>query len=186
VIRGATSPTPAVLKLDGYEWRTASSTDAPALEALAAHSNNRVLFNLPQSHDAFEAAVGWPGFKQPMLCLRESTPVGAAATSMRNNHSQNLRLICFFADPSGAGLALATYVRHLFWMLPLHRVYCQLPMVAGAAAYVKVLKDAGFQEEGTIRGHAVIEGKPCDVAALGLLRDEFDTWCRENEPRLAP
>ena len=34
-------------------------------------------------------------------------------------------------------------------------------------------------------GHAVIGGKPCDVAGFGVLRDEFDLWCTENETRLA-
>ena len=176
---------PAVLEIDGFAWRSAGPADAPALEALAAHAKNRLLFNLPESKEGFEAAVGWPGFRLPMLCSRESKPVGAAATSQRNNHSQNLRLICFFADPAHAVLPLAAYVRHLFWMLPLHRIYCQFPMVGGAAAYVRLLKGAGFQEEGTIRGHALIGGKPCDVVGLGALRDEFELWCQENETRLA-
>ena len=184
VIRVAARPKPAVLEIDGFTWRSAGPSDASTLEALAAHASNRLLFSLPESEERFEAAVGWPGFKLPMLCLRDSSPVGAAATNQRNNHSRNLRLICFFADPAHAALPLAAYVRHLFWMLPLHRVYCQFPMVVGAAAYVRVLKGVGFQEEGTIRSHALIGGKPCDVVVLGALRDEFEFWCQENEPRL--
>lgn len=185
MIRLAAGPSPAVLEIDGFAWRIAGPSDAPALEALAARATNRLLFSLPGSESAFEAAVGWPGFKMPMLCLRGSKPVGAAATNLRNNHSLNVRLICFFAEPVRAFLPLATYVRHLFWSLPLHRVYCQFPMVAGATAYVRLLKGAGFQEEGVIRGHALVGGKPCDVAVLGLLRVEFESWCRENENRLA-
>lgn len=181
----AARPKPAVLGIDGFAWRAAGPSDAPALEGLAAHAKNRLLFNLPESQEAFEAAVGWPGFRLPMLCLRDSKPIGAAATSLRNNHNQNLRLIGFFADPVRAALPLAAYVRHLFWMLPLHRVYCQFPMVVGAATYVRMLKEAGFQEEGMIHGHALVGGKPCDVAVLGVLRDEFEIWCLENEIRLA-
>ena len=185
MIASAARPSPAVLEIDGFAWRTAQPSDAAALEALAAKAKNRILFRLPESEAAFEAAVGWPGFRLPMLCLRGSKAVGAAATSQRNHQSQNVRLTCFFADPAHAAVPLAAYVRHLFWMLPLHRVYCQFPMVAGAMAYVRLLKGAGFQGEGTIRGHAVIGGKPCDVAGVGVLRDEFDLWCTENETRLA-
>ena len=120
-----------------------------------------------------------------MVCWRESKPIGAASTGQRSFHSQNVRLTCFFAEPAASALPLAAYVRHLFWKLPLHRVYCQFPLVAGGAEYVDLLKDSGFQDEGIIRGHALINGKPCDVAVLGVLRDEFDLWCRENETRLA-
>lgn len=185
MINTAARPTPALLEIDGFLWRSAVPSDAAALEVLAARAKNRILFSLPESEAAFEAAVGRPGFRLPMLCLRDSKAVGAAATGQRNNHSQNLRLTCFFADPSQAATPLATYVRHLFWMLPLHRVYCQFPMVAGGSEYVNLLKASGFQEEGMIRGHAVIADKPCDVAVLGVLRDEFELWCRENEKRLA-
>jgi hypothetical protein len=178
-------PSPAVLELDGFAWRTAGPSDAPALEALAARSTNRVLFSLPASEAEFAARMGRAGFRTPMLCLRGSKPFGAAATNLRNNRSLNLRLVCFFADPARAALPLAAYVRHLFWSLPLHRVYSQLPVVGGATAYVRLLKRAGFQEEGVVHGHAVIGGRPRDLAVLGVLREEFENWCRENEKRLA-
>ena len=178
-------PSPPVLEIDGFAWRAAEPSDGPALEALAARSTNRVLFGLPGSEREFAAGVGRPGFRMAMLCLRGSKPVGAAATNLRNHRSLNLRLVCFFADPVRAALPLAAYVRHLFWSLPLHRVYSQLPMVGGATAYVRLLKGAGFQEEGVIRGHAVVGGRPRDLAVLGVLREEFETWCRENEKRLA-
>jgi hypothetical protein len=119
-----------------------------------------------------------------MLCLRGSKPVGAAATKQRNLRSLNLHLICFFADPVRAALPLAAYVRHLFWSQPLHRVYSQLPMVGGATAYVRLLKGVGFQEEGMVRGHAMVGGRPRDLVVLAVLRREFESWCRENEKRL--
>jgi RimJ/RimL family protein N-acetyltransferase len=50
---------------------------------------------------------------------------------------------------------------------------------------VHALEASGFQNEGLIRDHAVIGGKPCDLAVLGVLRAEFEVWCRENETRLA-
>jgi hypothetical protein len=120
-----------------------------------------------------------------MLCLRDSKPVGAAALRLRNNRSMNAQLICFFTDPIRAALPLAAYVRHLFWSMPLHRVYSQLPLVGGATAYLRLLTSAGFQDEGVIRGGAVVGRRLRDVAIFGLLREEFETWCRENEKRLA-
>jgi hypothetical protein len=176
---------PAVLEIDGCGWRRAAPADASTLEGLAARNGNRVLFDLPGSADEFAARVGRPGFRLPMLCLRGSTPVGAAATTMRNNRSLNLRLMCFFAQPARASLSLAVYVRHLFWSLPLHRVYVQLPLTAGATAYTRMLIGAGFQEEGVVARHALLGGRPCDVAVLGVLRRDFEAWCLENESRLA-
>jgi hypothetical protein len=178
-------PSPAVLEIDGVAWRTAGPADAPALEALAARSSNRILFNLPESETAFANGVGRAGLRWPMLCLRGSKPVGAAATKLRNQRSLNVHLICFFADPLRAALPLAVYVRHLFWSLPLHRIYCQLPLVGGATSYVRLLRGAGFHEEGVIRGYAIAGGRPRDLAVLGVLREEFEIWCRENEKRLA-
>jgi hypothetical protein len=181
----APRPRPAVLEIDGFAWQPARTSDAPALEALAAQAMNRVLFGLPPSSEAFEAAVGGPGFRNAMLCWQDSIPIGAASTGQRNLHSENVRLTCFFAEPAHAALPLAAYVRHLFWRVPFHRVYCQFPLVARGAEYVDLLKACGFREEGIIRGHALIGGNPYDVAVLGVLRDEFDIWCRENETRLA-
>jgi hypothetical protein len=177
-------PSSAVLEVDGFAWRTAGPLDASALEALAARSGNRALFYLPQSVAEFAGTVGGPGFRMPMLCLRGSKPIGAAATKQRNQRNLNLHLICFFADPVDAALPLAIYVRHLFWSFPLHRIFCQLPSVSGAAAYVRLLKGVGFQEEGMVRGHAMVGGRPRDLVALAVLRREFEIWCRENEKRL--
>lgn len=179
------SPPQAVLELDGFAWRDAGPADAGTLDALASHGSNRVLFNLPASTDEFLARVGRPGFRIAMLCTRDSKPIGAAATTERNNRSLNAQLMCFFAQPSEAALPLAAYLRHVFWSLPLHRIYVQLPIVRGADAYVDLLKRSGFQEEGVVIGHGMVAGNPTDVAVLGLLRREFEGWCHEHEKRLA-
>lgn len=151
---------------------------------LAAQGANRVLFDLPATQSEFAARVGRPGFRLPMLCLRDSEPVGVGATANRSQVSLNVRLKCFFAQPARAVLPLAAYVRHLFWSLPLHRVYTQFPVVTGAEAYVRLFTGAGFQEEGIVRGHALVEGHPRDLAVLGVLRGEFEAWCRENSSHL--
>ncbi|MEP6753075.1 MAG: GNAT family protein [Candidatus Dormiibacterota bacterium] len=182
---GAARPSPGILSIDGFTWRQAIPDDALTLETLAARDGNRTLFNLPESEDEFSARVGQPGFRRAMLCFHGRVAVGAAATTMRDQRSLNLQLICFFKQPERAVKPLAAYVRHLFWSAPLHRVYVQLPLVAGATSYVHLLTGAGFQHEGVVRGHGFIHGRPRDVAVIGLLRRDFEAWCQENELRLA-
>ena len=176
---------PPVLQIDAYVWRRALPTDAATFEALAAHGTNRIVFNLPRSADEFAVRMGGPTFGQPMLCLRRSTPVGAAGTTSRNRRSLNLQLACFFVQPARAVLPLAGYLRHLFWAMPIHRVYVQLPAVVGVRSYVRLFREVGFAEEGVVRGHALVGGRPRDVVALGILRKEFEAWCAINESRLA-
>lgn len=178
-------PSPGILGIDGFTWRQAIAEDAPTLEALAARDGNRSLFNLPASEEEFSARVGQPGFRRAMLCFNGTIPIGAAATTLRDQRSLNLQLMCFFDQPTRAVTPLAVYVRHLFWSVPLHRVYVQLPLVAGATSYLRLLTGAGFQKEGVVRGHALVGGRPRDVAVVGLLRRDFEAWCRENELRLA-
>jgi hypothetical protein len=178
-------PSRAVLDIDGFSWRQAVPSDAAVLEALAARDGNRLLFNLPASEQEFAVRVGRPGFRRAMLCFKERKPVGAAATTLRDQRSLNLQLMCFFAQPARAVAPLAVYVRHIFWSTPLHRIYVQLPVVAGATAYIRLLTAAGFQQEGVVRGHGLVGGRPTDVAVIGLLRRDFEAWCQENEIRLA-
>lgn len=184
-MKSAAGPAPGILELDGFAWREAGPSDAPALEALASRDGNRTLFNLPGSEQEFAARVGGPGFRRAMLCFSDSEPIGAAATRSRDQRSANLQLMCFFAQPDTAVLPIAVYVRHLFWSAALHRVYLQLPMVAGAPAYVRLLTSVGFQQEGVVRGHGLVGERPCDVALLGLLRMDCEAWCQENDRRLA-
>ena len=181
----AARPSPGILALDDFAWRDAGPFDATALEALAARDGNRLLFNLPSSAEDFAVRLGGPGFRRPMLCHRRGRAFGAAATRARDQRSANLVLMCFFNQPATAVLPLAVYVRHLFWSAPLHRVYLQLPLIAGAASYIRLLTGAGFQEEGVVRGHGLVEGRPSDVALLGILRRDCEAWCQENESRLA-
>jgi hypothetical protein len=177
-------PVGPVLELGGFAWRRATAADAPVLESLAARGANRALFALPGSTETFAARIGRPGFRLAMLCMSGSRPFGVAATANRNTRSENAQLLCFFAQPVRAVLPLAAYVRHVFWLTPMHRLYVQLPLVAGAAAYAKLLTAAGFQQEGVLRDYAVIGEKMFDVAGFGLLRPEFEDWCRKNESRL--
>jgi RimJ/RimL family protein N-acetyltransferase len=184
VIDGARAA-PPVLELDGLRWREATPADAAHFERLVASTHADLAYGLPVSETALREALNRPGLRHAMLCTRGSRVVGAAATRNRNQQSQNLQLIGLFVRPAGVGAALAMYVRHLFWTMPLHRVYAQFPAVAGAAGRERLLRGAGFAYEGRLAGHALIGGRPRDLLCYGLLRRDFDRWCLENEPRLA-
>jgi hypothetical protein len=175
----------AILEIDGWSWRRVAPSDAPALDGLAAISGHRTLFGLPESPGAFWTYVDSHQFRMGMLCTQGVAAVGAAGLSHRNNRSLNMRLVCFFADPTVAMLPLAAYVRHFFWAMPMHRLYVQLPLIDGAEQYTRLLTSIGFAEEGVVRGYGLVDGRPRDVVALGLLRNEFEEWCRTNEGRLS-
>lgn len=182
---GQVRPIASVLELDQFSWRPALPSDALALESLAAQGTNRALFALPKTEHDFMLEIGRPGFRLPFICSHGHETVGVAATTLRNQRSLNVQLICFFKEPSASSLPLAIYVRHIFWTLPLHRVYVQIPLITGAHEYIDLLKRVGFIDEGVVRSHALIDGETYDVAALGLLREEFEAWCHKNESRLA-
>jgi len=52
-------------------------------------------------------------------------------------------LLAFFREPEAATLALAMYVRHLFWSFPVQRLYTQFPLVGTGAAYLALYEAAG-------------------------------------------
>ena len=176
---------PPVLELDGIRWRAADALDAAALEDLAEVGSNRVLFNLPGSEAEFELRIDKPGFRVAMICARDSHVIGAAATTRRDMRNRHVQLICSFVDPATATLALAMYVRHLFWSMPFNRVHAQIPVIDGAQAYVELMGRIGFANEGTVHDHALIGGRPHSVIVLGLLRREFEAWIEVNEKRLS-
>ena len=59
------------------------------------------------------------------------------------------------------------------------------PVVDAGPAYVSLLRAVGFREEGVVRAHALMRGQSCDLAVLGVVREEFEAWCQTNERRLA-
>lgn len=181
----AASPSAPVLALDGFAWRFAGPGDATVLDSIAAHGSNRVLFTLPESEGEFAVRLSGTGLRFPMLCTRDSRPCGAAVLGTRSTRDLNAMISCFFIEPSESTLPLAAYVRHVFWMQPLHRLFAQMPMVEGSADYVRLLTGVGFIEEGVVAKHALIGGEAVDVVILGLLRRDFERWCTEKEPRLS-
>jgi len=47
------------------------------------------------------------------------------------------------------------------------------------------LERVGFEHEGILSAHVESAEGPQDAIVVGLLRDEFNLWCEQNEPRLA-
>lgn len=41
---------------------------------------------------------------------------------------------------------------------------------------VQFAKKVGFKEEGISRESCLVDGKPCNVVMLGILKKEFDSW----------
>ncbi len=176
---------PPVLEIDGASWRFATADDAPELNRLADLGSNRVLFSQPGSADGYAQSIGSAALRMAMICEHDGRPVGAAALTARSNRDRNALLIAMFAAPLRSTLTLAAYVRHVFWMQPLHRLFVQLPIVDGVTDYLALFTAVGFVPEGTVANHALVGEQPRDVAMLGMLRPEFEDWCRKKEPRLA-
>jgi hypothetical protein len=176
-MRAAPKAPPAVLSLEGWDWLNVSPDLDAEWQRFVPTDGNRLLFRLP--------AEGSSSLGRPMLCLRNGEVIGASATSQRNRRSLNAHLTLIFTNPLEATLPAAMCVRHLFWSMPLHRLYVQMPMVGPADQYVAMLSSVGFREEGRVRDFAVVNGESTGVVVMGVLRPEFEAWCQANEKRLA-
>jgi hypothetical protein len=98
----------------------------------------------------------------------------------------NAYLVAVFEEPASADRLLALYIRQVFWAYPLRRLYSQLPQSVEVKPYIDLLLRTGFQGEGILAGHIEAgNAKAMDAIALGMLREEFDSWCAINEPRLS-
>jgi UDP-4-amino-4,6-dideoxy-N-acetyl-beta-L-altrosamine N-acetyltransferase len=74
--------------------------------------------------------------------------------------------------------ALATFVRHAFETLNLHRVWLQVYDTNPRAA--RCYEKVGFRREGVMRQHQYLDGKYVDAIVMGLLREE---WAPHTSPR---
>jgi hypothetical protein len=97
----------------------------------------------------------------------------------------NAYLVFLFEQPATAERLLALYIRQAFWAYPLHRLYAQLPSRLDVQPHIDLLLRSGFKHEGVFRGHIDVADKPVDALVLGMLRDEFDAWCAQSDPRLS-
>ncbi|MFZ5426245.1 MAG: GNAT family N-acetyltransferase [Thermodesulfobacteriota bacterium] len=83
----------------------------------------------------------------------------------------------FLGDPSYRGLGAASEAmtlleRHAFETLGLERLYLHVGVdnLPARSLYTR----HNFKEEGILRRHYIIGGKPVDVAVMSLLRQEYD------------
>jgi len=67
--------------------------------------------------------------------------------------------------------AVAVMLSYGFKALELNRVYCNA--FESNARSIALLRSLGFVEEGRLRAHDTIEGKPVDSLSFGVLKEEF-------------
>ena len=156
---------------------------APVLEATPPE-----VFQLPLSEAAFRGFVKRieaEPWSMPMVCRRRERTVAAFVLTLASPKNANAFLLALLQAPADDAIALALYVRHAFWTYPLHRLYVQLADKAALEPYRDAYQAAGFLSEGVLTAHLMDGGEARDAVVLGLLRSDFDSWCREREPRLA-
>lgn len=120
-----------------------------------------------------------------MLRCHQGKPSGLYVMNVSQLKNLNAYLVALFEQAATAEHLLALYIRQAFWAYPLHRLYAQLPSRLEVQPHIDLLMGCGFKREGVLRGHIEVAHKAVDAVVLGLLRDDFDAWCMQNEPRLS-
>jgi hypothetical protein len=177
----------SILSLDDCSIRPLAPNDFPLVERLL-RSVPRSVFELPVSdvdYRAWLAGVSARAWSMPMTCTRDGVASGLCFLSTSQLKHLHAYVVALFDEPAESTLCLALYLRQAFWSFPLHRLYTQLPARGDASPHERVFLDAAFQAEGVLRSHIRDLGEAADANVLGLLRPEFDAWCRSHEPRLA-
>lgn len=93
----------------------------------------------------------------------------------------------YVADPDVRGRGVGSFVEYsvlhyVFDEVGLNKLCCEV--LASNQAVVDMHRSFGFQQEGLYREHIVKEGQPCDVAALAMLRNEWESLRPTLEERL--
>jgi hypothetical protein len=185
----STKPKPAAgfLELDTCSLRRLTAHDWPIIKHLGDNAPADV-FELPRTEaglDGFVADLTGKAWSLPLLSFDNGNPIGLCFMSITQVKDLNAYLVALFTKPAESRKALALYIRHAFWSYPLHRLYTQLPSSTVTAAHIDLLTSCGFEREGILREHITTDGDPQDAVVMGLLRDEFESWCVETEPRLS-
>ena len=179
-------PPPGLLELDDFSIRPLGLEDFPLVTSLL-HSVPPEVFELPATDPMFRAFVGelfTKPWSLPFACFHSSEPVGLCFMNAGQLKNLNAYLVALFSRPAEAALPLALYIRHAFWTFPLHRLYAQLPALPAVVPSIDALIAVGFKREGILVAHIGTPDEPTDAIAVGLLREEFDGWCEQNDPRL--
>jgi hypothetical protein len=180
-------PPPALMALENFSLRRWQNDDMLYFSTLLAMEHNQAIIEgLVESdalYDSFMDAVKTSIWSIPMVCLHNEQPLGIMLTSVTDLQNLNARLIALFEDLQDARVPLLLYVRHLFWNFPLQRIYVQI--LASRESYIQLYQSVGFQQEGILPNHLILAGSAYDVVMLGLLRQDFDLWCLQNDQRFS-
>ena len=173
----------AVLTSGDVRIRRARIDDIPSLVELRLLPQNRVLVQLDDSETA------WIGMLQdiaarpwglPMVAEREGRVTALLTTALPDLRASQAYLLVLMSDIADTQTAALLYVRHVFWSFPLQRLHAQVPQLDVTTQHVDLLASIGFVQEGTYPAHALVDGDPCDVMILGLLREDFEATARTH------
>jgi hypothetical protein len=178
-------PSSAVSVADGAEIRPLSQDDyAFTGELYHYRDNTLVAGSLAVESEDFVTAVRAEPWASPMVLAQDGDAVAIAIIASADTQSRHGRLVVLAQDPRRCHTAVALYVRQAFWSHPLHRLYAVLPVgLPQSQGYGDILRGCGFVNEGSLVGHVMLKGRMRDLDVFGLLRPEFDDWCRQREPR---
>ena len=166
---------------DGAEIRPLASPDLPLMKALYLLGGNAaVAGSIDLRGEDGLAAMRAEQWATPMALLQDDVMVGGAVIAAADSQHLNGRLVVLAREPRQSLVPVALYIRHVFWSYPLHRLYALLPR--SAASHAQLLQACGFVSEGRLLAHLRVGGRRLDLDVFGLLRPEFDAWCRANHP----
>lgn len=187
-------------RMDGPRVRLAPVTpeDHPFLYNLAISDENAFRWVLRGAIPSFDQFVEQLHRDYPTkftVWLRESGQrVGQAIAyniDLRNRHCS--LGVAIAADGIGRGLgreALGVLVQHMFTILPMRKVYAEVPDFTFAGVEANVLGaevNDMFAIEGRLRSHLYIDGDYRDVLVVGLDRSRWNgldaflaAWTRPN------
>jgi RimJ/RimL family protein N-acetyltransferase len=144
-------------RLLGHRFPVSEADEARWLEGMSAFSQDRAAFAIrPPAAAGMLGYCSLSGIDWVCRTAEVGVVVGDAA-----------------ARGTGVGReATALLVRYAFDDLGLGRVWARV--AAANAAALRMFRGLGFRDEGLLRAHAMVAGRPMDVALLGLLSDERD------------
>lgn len=186
--RGSVTAAPAILEFEGFSLQPLTPQNAGAIIELHRRPWNAASVDVPATPEQIAQLLGILDTRPlalPMMVVKENRIVAVASPTMGNVRNLTAYFFAVFDDGETVHRGLAAFVRHVFWSLPLHRLYVQVPVVEASERYRDVLRALGFREEGIMAGHMLIAGEPRDVAVLGMLRSDFDAWTAAEAPELS-
>lgn len=114
--------------------------------------------------------------KQVFAILKDGEHVGNTGFYNIDKDHGRAEFWILIGEKSARGAGLGTMVLRKmldkgFGQLALNRIY--LHVGATNAPAIRLYEKAGFQKEGTLRGHYLIENKRIDVMVMSMLRSEY-------------